>query len=277
MGVTSRAKALLLRVLPPAAVQSLRERVSLVRRPTRPRTLASDLFPFRRDGGWRTHFELLNVPALIDPDHMASVPYVARFYFFDENGEFFQQWQTENCGISRRTISIGELLEVSAPARGTICCFHEVYLPQLEAKGAFLAERGYAGYSKGAKSMVRGYVHGNLDAIGLDDSGRLSCLGKGFWLRRGEYRLQHRLEGPATYELCIVNSSSVPEAIEVEVLPEDGAARTVTRVVPSRGSLWTMCELDSGQRARVLVRSKLNLPRPVVFRVEQESFDVFHG
>jgi hypothetical protein len=240
--------------------------------------LVSDLFPFRFDGGWETHYELLNVPALIDPERLASSTYVTKIWFFNEDGRQFHQWQTENHGLGRRTINISDLVRAQAgPDRGTFSCFHQVFLPQLEATGGFLTERGYTGYANTANSRIRGYVHGNLDAVGLDDTGRLTPLGKGFLLRRGEYRLQHRLEGPATYEFCIVNSSRRHEAIEVELLTDGAGATQSARVVPSRGSMWAHFEVASGKRARVIVRSRLNLPRPVVFRVEATSFDVFHG
>jgi hypothetical protein len=274
----ARLRKSLSEVLPAQLRQYLRNQLSLVRVPERPRTLISDLFPFRVDSGWETHFELLNVPLLIDPARDHSSTYPVNFIFFDEDGSLLLRWNTENSGCHRRTISINGIVgDLSKTGRGTFACFHNVFLPQLEARQGFLAERGYTGYANAVQSTVKGYVHGNLDAIALDDNDRLTCLGKSFRIRTGEYRLQHQLEGPATYEMCVVNTSDASEEVSFEVTSSGPASTKVSRVVPSRGTMWLSRTVGADERARVVIRSKLNLPRPVVFRVESESFDVFHG
>lgn len=278
MTMTVRVRKTIIKMLPSRIRDLLRNEVSLVRLPKRPRTVISDLFPFRVDGSWETHFELLNVPSLIDPARVAQSSYVATFHFFDETGQPVHRWQTESQGMRRRTISINEVMRgVPSSGRGTFACFHEAFLPQLETRQSFLTERGYTGYANTALSKVRGYVHGNLDAIACDDAGRLTCLGKSFRLGSGEYRLQHQLEGPAIYEFCVVNTSDADEDITFEIQSDAAATTRQTQFVPSRGVMWISREVKADERARVVIHSKLNLPRPVVFRIERQSFDVFHG
>jgi hypothetical protein len=279
MSIPIKLKRTVIRLLPKLITDFLRNQVSLVNIPYKKKSVISDLFPFRIHNGWETHFELLNIPILIDPAHQANNSYNVKFMFFDETGSLFYEWVKEEKGCLRQTICLNEILkDKSNCGFGTFACFHENYLPRLQAQGGFLAERGYIGYSKHGISKMKSYVHGNLDALALSSNNNLLCLGKSFRFRNNEYRLQHLLEGPAIYEMGFVNTSSSGEYLILEILSLDNTTiKKEKKFIPSKGITWFSKKINSNEPRRAIIHSKLNLPRPVIFRMEETSFDVFHG
>ena len=265
--------------MPLAILNFLRNQVTLVKIPYNKQSVISDLFPFKIHNGWETYFELLNIPILIDPKSQVNNTYVVRFMFFDENGNLFYEWNKQKKGCIRQTISLSEIIkDKSKSGIGTFACFHENYLTCLHEQGGFLAERGYTGYSNSTISKMKGYVHGNLDAIALNNNGKLVCMGKRFRFKNNEYRLQHYLEGPATYEFGFVNTSSSGEYLTLELLSLDNKViKKEKRFIPSKGVTWFFEKITINIPRRIIIHSKLNLPRPLVFRIEEKSFDVFHG
>jgi hypothetical protein len=279
MSISIQLKKNMIGLMPKSVINFLRNQVSLVNIPYNKESVISDLFPFRISNGWQTHFELLNIPILIDPKHQVNNSYRVKFVFFDETGNFFYEWIKQEKGCLRQTISINEILKSKSNSGfGTFACFHENYLPRLQEQGGFLAERGYIGYSNQAISKMKGYVHGNLDALALNSNGAILCLGKSFRFKNNEYRLQHLLEGPATYEMGFVNTSLSGEYLTLELLsPDNTTVKKERRFIPSKGITWFSEKISSNEPRRVIIHSKLNLPRPVIFRIEDKSFDVFHG
>ena len=240
--------------------------------------MISDLFSFKIYEEWETHFELLNVPALIDPIHQINSIYTAKFLFFNEMGIQIHEWEKEVKGCSRQSINLNEVLTgKSISGYGTFACFHLNSMSNLIEQGAFLAERGYTGYRNKAISNMKGYVHGNLDALAMNQQGAVVCLGKVFRWHKNEYRLQYHLEGHAKYDLCVVNTTKIAEDITFELISNRGAFKKKYKKVPSKGCVWFSTNLENMDLARVIIHSKLNLPRPVVFRSTVNSFDVFHG
>lgn len=257
----------------------LRNQISLANIPYKKKTVISDLFPFRIHDGWETHFELLNVPNLIEPNNQVDQTYIAKFLFFDESGNLFFEWTKSQKGCLRQTIFINEILQgKSISGYGTFACFHEKFIPNLLEQGGFLAERGYTGYRNSRISKVKGYVHGNLDALAKDINNDILCLGKSFKYKKHEYRLQHQLEGAATYELGFVNTTSKEQVLKVELLSlTNESLQIVSEKIPSKGIKWFSFKINENEPKRAVIHSKINLPRPVVFRMENKSFDVFHG
>jgi hypothetical protein len=264
-------------VLPKSFLQYLRRKVSLVRIPDNKKSTVSDLFPFRINDGWETHFELLNVPFLIEPVEQKSVTYCVKFIFFNESGKIIHEWITQQKSCYRRTICLNDILhDKSATGYGTFACFHENYLPHLISQGSFLAERGYTGYLNKSISNVKGYVHGNLDALAKTHNDRLICLGKSH-RKKKEFRFQYQLDGPAIYEFGFVNTSNKAEILIIEILANNKSVKDVQKNIQSRGIIWIPIRVKSDEILRIVIHSKLILPRPVVFRIIENSFDVFHG
>ena len=55
--------------LPKSLLEKLSGMLSLTAIPKDPDAVISDLFPFKIERDWNTYFELLNIPALLDPIH----------------------------------------------------------------------------------------------------------------------------------------------------------------------------------------------------------------
>jgi hypothetical protein len=264
--------------LPKSLLEKLSGMISLTAIPKDPDAVISDLFPFRIEQDWNTYFELLNIPALLDPikgNHKNSV----NFIFFDVNGNKIFELNFTNEGIFRNTISIKDILIKEGISRnGTFACFHTGCPEWVKANSGFLAERGYSGYQNNLISQTRSYVHGNLDSIAKDSNGGLSMLGTSHWKKR-EYHLQHELTGPALYELAFVNTSKSKQKLSIDSISTVDESKISSEVldVPSRGVCWWKREIESTCPLRIIIKSHLNLARPVVFRSTQISFDVFHG
>ena len=279
MAFVANFKNVLRQLLPRRVVVFLQNRKSLVHIPYNRKSVISDLFPFKIMEGWETYFELLNIPMLINPEGAIGRSYIVKLIFFDQNGTPFHEYKITMDGIVRQTIILNEILRSRClTGLGTFACFHEVYLSELDRNEGFLAERGYVGFSNKAISKMKGYVHGNLDALALSNKGKVRCLGKSFHFNIKEFRLQHLLEGPATYEMCFVNTSVSGESLTLEILSRDNAVvKKERRFIPSKGITCFSVKIMRNEPRRVIIYSKLNLPRPVIFRIEEGSFDVFHG
>lgn len=139
-----------------------------------------------------------------------------------------------------------------------------------------MAERGYTGYVNKSISNVKGYVHGNHDALAMSYDDKLMCLGKNHFNKK-EFRLQHQLKGSANYELGFVNTSDKSEVLTLVILQENKVSKKIQKCIPSKGIIWITHRLNDEENARIIIYSRLNLPRPVVFRIMDNSFDVFHG
>jgi hypothetical protein len=274
----SQVKKVLKNILPKKIFLFIYNRFNLIKIPLDSNSVVSDLFPFKILNEWETSFELLNIPKLIDPSEENYKKYKITLLFFDENGNLFLKRDINKVDGARHTININELIKnESISGYGTFACFHRCILPNLESDGGFLAERGYTGYTNSNFSNVKGFVHGNLDALAMNKEGKLKCLGGSFIFQKYEFRLQHQLVGPATYEFGFVNTSNSKKSISLEIISNIRSNFKEKKLVLSKGIVWFSYNLDRNEKARVIVYSNLNLPRPVVFRIENNSFDVFHG
>lgn len=264
--------------LPKVLLEKLSGMMSLTAIPKDPGAVVSDLFLFRIEQDWNTYFELLNIPALLNPENGNKKNFV-NFIFFDFNGDKIFELNLVNEGILRNTISIKDALNKAGFfSNGTFACFHSGCPDWVKASSGFLAERGYSGYQNKMISLTRSYVHGNFDAIAKDSNGDLSMLGTSHWKKR-EYHLQHELTGPAFYELSFVNTSKSSQKLSISCIStvKERRISSETFDVPSRGVYWWKREIESTCPLRIIIKSHLNLARPVVFRSTLISFDVFHG
>jgi hypothetical protein len=264
--------------LPKSLLDKLSGMFSMTAMPKDPDAVISDLFPFRIEQEWNTYFELINIPAILDPNK-GNHKNLVNFIFFDQNGKKSFEMSFAVEGIFRNTISIKDILvKEGISANGTFACFHTGCPEWVKANSGFLAERGYSGYQNDQISPTRSYVHGNLDAIAKDRNGWLLMLGTSHWKKR-EYHLQHELTGPALYELAFVNTSKSKQKLSIVSIStiDQRVISSEAIDVPSKGVRWWKREIESSCSLRIKISSHLNLARPVVFRSTQISFDVFHG
>lgn len=244
----------------------------------RPRTAGvpiSDLFVWRKSDDWQTFFELTDIASLFTGDWKISDRHVTLIFFDEEGAQVFEK-RLELAPAKRMTLDISSLAPQSAGSSGTFCVFHSDVPPAVTELGSYLAERGYASYLY-KKAPLRTYVHGNLDAIAQLQDMSLQLLGGSSFVRR-EYRLQYELSGPALYEAAIVNPSKTKQRISCQLLSVDGRVMGSQEVwIKPRGCHVFPIRLENQQTGRVVINSRLVMARPLIFRSQSQTMDVFHG
>lgn len=236
----------------------------------------SDLFVWRNSKDWETFFELMDIPGLFADRENMPEPYVTIF-FFDKNGNLFLEKRLDLVPNQRQTLELSAFISKAECSFGTFCVFHS-RTPQVVADlGSYIAERGYVSYRyKGAR--LRAYVHGNLDAIALLPTGGLQLLGASSFLAR-EYRLQHELLGPALYEVGIVNPSTRDQRFSCQVLSTRSGeimGEQEAQLKPQGCHLFPI-QVDQSLPVRIVISSYLVMARPLIFRIQDQKMDVFHG
>jgi hypothetical protein len=157
------------------------------------------------------------------------------------------------------------MLTLNLKTARTFAVFHKIENNSINLDGSFMAERGYTGY-KLNNLPVKGYVHGNLDAIALAKN-KIQKLGN-YGFPKKVYRVQHLLTGPAEYEFVKIQPFLESHGTKIPLKP---------LFIASLGCDLLNVKLQSNQNARISFRSSLYLGRPVVFRRVINSMDVFHG
>jgi len=248
---------------------------NLTKIPTDNSAVISDLFPIKQGNDWRTEFELLNVLGLIVGENNQSNLYLVNFYFYDSAGKLLgiREIKTENIG--RNTIKLFKFLDNELKEAVTFSVFHPPILDKVEFSGSYLAERGYSGYEY-QNLGVKGYVHGNLDAVALV-KGKVEPLGNSGLISR-YYTVQHCLRGPAKYEFVFTN----PTSKNIKIIPNISLNQKKWETkesftMNSLGSHTFTVDIKNNEKAFVRFKSRLYLGRPVVFRIADNSMDVFHG
>lgn len=240
--------------------------------PQNRQAVISDLFLWRRDEGWETYFELLDVFSLIEPDGVFGQRSVD-LAIFDRSGALLIRESIEVSPGRRQSVHVSDLVPETGGDYGTFACFHSGLGPSFGETGVFLAERGYSGYAR-RDDGPRSYVHGNLDAVAEDDAGSTQLGASG--LIRSTYRLQLVVEPGALFELALVNPTSRRQ--HLSVIEDFGREQDVQSIrLDPRESAVVRLGTRGAEPSRVAVRSRLPMARPVVFYRSGEAFDVFHG
>jgi hypothetical protein len=237
----------------------------LTKAPTDNLAVVSDLFPIKQDLNWKTEFEFLNVAGLISGDNNQKEFYAAKIYFFDVKGNLLglRTIQMENVG--RKTLKLSELLTDELVSAKTFAIFHPNVSNRFNMAGSFLAERGYSGYEY-RNLGVKGYVHGNLDAVALT-KGKVKPIGKSGLIPRF-YTVQHALTGPSTYEFIFTN----PSARKIKITPSISHSPNIwskaeSFEILSLGTHTYTIGIKTTERSYVRFKSRLYMARPVVFRI----------
>jgi len=237
----------------------------------------SDLFILRTEDNWQTFFELLNINHIMNPTKREIKDERVSFLFYSSAGEFLGGKEIDLPIQMKKTIDVNHIantLEITKDCLFSI--FHKTPPKWFESYNSFLAERGYTGYLNLEKGNIKSFVHGNLDSIAIRSNKKTKLLGE-VSLRQKEYRLQHTLDDNKKYELFFVNPSLKKQVIYFH--EQRGAEELKTQlIIPSGGMgkyVKPVRELQSS--SRLIIKSKLPLARPVVFKHMETSFDVFHG
>jgi hypothetical protein len=237
--------------------------------------VVSDLFPIKQDLNWKTEFEFLNVAGLISGDNNQKEFYFAKIYFFDAMGKCLGLRTIQMENIGRKTLKLSELLTDELVSAKTFAVFHPNVANKFDMAGSYLAERGYGGYEY-KNLAVKGYVHGNLDAVALTKD-KVKPLGNSGLIPRF-YTVQHCLTGTSTYEFVFTN----PTARKIKITPSISQSpntwsKAESFQIPSLGTYTYTLYVNATERIYARFKSRLYLARPVVFRISNDSMDVFHG
>jgi hypothetical protein len=242
------------------------------KKPKDKNSVTSDLFPIRNDEDWSTEFEFLNLPGLIRGD--ISGNHKARLVFFNRDGVELGRRGIEISGLGRKTVNLRDFMKDGLEESSTFSVFHERSAIEADLGGSYMAERGYAGY-KFRNAPVKGYVHGNLDAVS-HSVGAIQKLGN-FGFPKKIYFVQHLLTGPAEYNFVITNPTSKKIRIE-PIVQINGTVKVLPKhTIQSLGCHVFTVNIQDSDVGQIRFKSYLYLGRPVVFRLTDNAFDVFHG
>ena len=240
-------------------------------------SIISDLFILRFEDQWLTYFELLQFDSLFNPNNVLVKQEVI-FSFYSKKGKFIGEKKLVIPAKIKNTIIVNDLakdIEISED------CLFAIFHPQkkqwITKFNSFLAERGYIGYKNENKGSIKGFVHGNLDAIARDNPKKKDQLLGNYSFFKKQYHLQYSLNGEYIYELFLVNPSPFKQAFTVIEI-KDKIEKKTTIDIPSNGMYKFLRGVDKkNSKTNIIIETKLYLARPVVFKIMPKAFDVFHG
>jgi len=250
--------------------------VSMTKIPPRDAVI-SDLFVLRVEDGWETIFECLQLETLLNPSKNGDIQTLI-FCFYTKTGQFIKERKVTLPKEIKTTININQLVEdLTIEEDGLFAIFHPQKKYWIRQHDSFLAERGYIGYANSRLGPIKGYVHGNLDAIARSDSLRTDLLLGNYSFFKKEYRLQHSLEPGNNYELYLVNPTLTKQRFNL-VQKTNQKEDRIKVDLPPMGLYKYVKTVDKNEDTTfIIIESKLYLARPVVFKIMPLSFDVFHG
>ena len=239
----------------------------------------SDLFVWRYSKKWKTYFELFDIPSLFSGK--AENNYVD-IVLFDSKGDFLVRKKINLHSNERNTICISDILkglyqfEVEGDI-GTFSIFHSHVPKKIKELKSYIAERGYVSYQYNNKP-IRSYVHGNYDAISSHNK-EMKMLGGRSFLKR-KYRLQYIFNNKdELYEIGIVNTFEKKTKITYKVVSSktEKLIEAITKTLPSKGIAIFPLKVNNNTPVRIIIESKLVMARPVVFSVNKDNLNIFHG
>lgn len=221
-----------------------------------------------------------------------------KIMLFNQSGQKFTEHDFLLLPFKRQQVAISDLAKDCEDDIGTFCVLHTETPRVIRQLGSNLAERGYVSYCY-KNSPVRAYVHGNLDAVSTEESGQIERLGGSSILPR-QYLLQHLLKETGFYELAVVNTTETRQEIVCDILVasttslkieqnisqiQDGlttqtplyAENSIQHVDLKAGACHLFRVEAAGLPLRAVFKSHLVMARPVVFYVNNNQMDVFHG
>jgi len=252
------------------------KKVAITKTPSR-KAVISDLFINRIENDWETHFELLKTDHILSPQQSNITNNLATIFFFNRNGESIGFKKVDKMTNMKNTLNISSIAKsLGIFHDGLFAIFHHEVPDWYENYNSFLAERGYVGYINPHKGNIKSFVHGNMDSIALDENKNQFLLGEISYLNK-EYHLQHQMDHDKLYELFFVNNSRKIQHVTVFEKKEKSIIETKQIIYPGGFEKFIKPIYKSNDNSKIIVKSKLPLARPIVFKHMESSFDVFHG
>ena len=118
---------------------------------------------------------------------------------------------------------------------------------------------------------LKSYIHGNLDAV----DNNLFPLG-GTSLISRKYNLQFSFNFKSDYEVAIVNNTNKPKRVLLNInqSPNDIKSQVIQ---PLGVKIFLLGDLSVRENFHINLKSRLIMARPIVFRIDKNDFDIFHG
>lgn len=249
-------------------------RQPLVRQPNWPSAPISDLFIWRSTSEWETFFELIDIPSLFEDKH--EFGYII-LVFFNINGNQFLKKKIDLQPNRRQLLNISKLIGRKDGDIGTFAIFHSRTPSIISNLGSFIAERGYISYCY-LGAPLKSYVHGNHDAITIDNKGCTQLIGGCSFLKRS-YNLQHEINPEIYYEYALVNSTPNYQYFTCKLISVKSGSvlnSKFMKVAPG-GVLLDSIATTYKESIRLIIESRLVMARPIIFRLQNFKLDVFHG
>jgi hypothetical protein len=246
----------------------------LVCKPTFSSSLVSDLFIWRSSPEWETFFELIDIPSLFEDQNRLGYVTVI---FFNKNGIQVLKKKIWLFPNRRRILNVSFLIGREYGEIGTFAIFHSTTPKVVSNLGSFLAERGYVNYCY-RNAPLKAYVHGNLDAVAMIEDGTLQLIGGRSFLPR-LYNLQYHLRPEVYYEFGLVNSSPKYQRFTCKFLSIHTGSildSHILDIAPGGVGIATILT-EKEESMRLIIKSRLVMARPLIFRIQNHKLDIFHG
>lgn len=236
--------------------------------------VVSDLFIWRASNEWETYFELLDVVSLFEDSQ--SLNFVDIKIFNKSGFEVLQKKITLNKN-SRQLINISNLISEEWGNVGTFAVFHSKNPTVVKELGSNIAERGYVSYTH-KNSLIRSYVHGNLDAVTKMDDGKIELLGGASFLQR-KYNLQYKFSNDAVHEIALVNPTNKQKKITFQVVSFEKGKVVDSKLIQLKPAACEIFKIKTGELdgVRLIIKSRLVMARPLIFSTKNFNLNVFHG
>ena len=241
------------------------------------KSIISDLFVYKIENGWNTFFELLNYSRILDLKTPDDFKYDITIKFFNSSGIFLKNFKIKSSVSFRSTLDINKIASsLGIFKNGTFSVFHHYQSKTTNYSKGFLTERGYVGYYNKNISPIKSYIHGNFDAISLNSNNQIKLLGTYSFFEK-KFNLQHELDKRYKYDIVLVNTTASKQKVKFE-LYQNGSVNFFEKIIPSKG-YYEFKKLDNkiDSNSRLIIKSKLYLARPILFKYIYRSFEVFHG
>mgnify|MGYP006079846331 CR=1 FL=1 len=240
-------------------------------------SVVSDLFPLRIEDNWNTFFELLNYQQILNPEDQNIECVTVEIKFYDKEGIFLKTHKIKTNNKLKQTLNLKEISnQLGINNDGVFVVFHQNDTPWISEQNSFLAERGYIGFENGTLGNIKSFIHGNLDAISQSKKGKERLLGNTSFLNK-KYYLQLDLLYKFTYELFWVNPTSQIQQLIIIETTQTKNKQTVLEIPPRAIKSFKLISSKNDEITKIIVKSKLYMARPIVFKYMETSFDVFHG
>ena len=239
----------------------------------------SDLFIWRNDGSWKTHFTLLNYDKVLGEGSDNYLTSRALFIYFSPSGQEIKRVFHNVPAQMSSLISVSADLAECPETFGTFCVIHSRNPNIFSEIGCRLTERGYAGYTF-KDSEILSYIHGNLDAVSMRPDGKIKMLGGTSILQRS-FNLQYLFQGCRSSSIFLTNPSRIPLEMAINFKDpknQERAKSTIRCYVEPRGCFMAPISINHPDSSLIIeIRSRLCMARPIVFWHCDYNFNVFHG